>query len=176
MDIGIDLRVLAGGSYGGIAQYVLGLLPELFRLDKNIRFKLFFNAYRQSLPDYSWLDQENVQIFKFNYPNRLLFASSRLFSYPKLDHLVQGADVFFSPHFFSAPLSSRCRSVVTFHYLSFILHPQFFSWRKNIWHRLEMNPKKQAMRANKIIAVSESTKNDLINLFGIDLEKIQVIY
>ena len=109
MDIGIDLRVLAGGSYGGIAQYVLGLLPELFRLDKNIRFKLFFNAYRQSLPDYSWLDQENVQLFKFNYPNRLLFASSRLFSYPKLDYLVQGADVFFSPHFFSAPLSPRCR-------------------------------------------------------------------
>ena len=176
MDIGIDLRVLAGGSYGGIAQYVLGLLPELFRLDKNIRFKLFFNAYRQSLPDYSWLDQENVQLFKFNYPNRLLFASSRLFSYPKLDYLVQGADVFFSPHFFSAPLSPRCRSVVTFHDLSFIRYPGFFSWRKNVWHRFEMNPYWQAQQAIKIIAVSQSTKDDLVNLLGVDPKKIEVTY
>src|SRR3989344_6075925 len=176
MDIGIDLRVLAGGLYGGIAQYILGLLPELFKIDRKIKFKLFFNAYKKKLPNYSWLESENVQLFQSNYPNRLFFASSRFFSYPKLDNLIRGADVFFSPHFFAAPLSLQCRSVVTFHDLSFLRYPEFFSLRKNIWHRLEMNPREQALRANKIIAVSESTKNDLVNLFGIDPEKIQVIY
>ncbi len=39
-----------------------------------------------------------------------------------------------------------------------------------------MNPRKQAERATKIITVSESTKNDLINLYGIDPKKIRVIY
>ncbi|TSC74672.1 MAG: Glycosyl transferase group 1, partial [Parcubacteria group bacterium Gr01-1014_44] len=116
------------------------------------------------------------RLFRFNYPNRLLFASSRIFNYPKLDNLVRGADVFFSPHFFSAPLSSGCRSGVTFHDLSFIRYPEFFSWRKNIWHRLEMNPRRQAQRADKIIAVSESTRSDLISLFGVSDKKIEVIY
>ena len=182
MDIGIDLRVLAGGSYGGIAQYLLCLLPELFSAaDRSayggkIKFKLFFNAYQKKLFDYPWLENENVQLIHLNYPNRLLFASSKLFEYPKLDNLIRGADVFFSPHFLAAPLSPQCRSVVTIHDLSFIHYPEFFSLRKNIWHRLEMNPKKQALRADKVIAVSESTKNDLVNLFGIDPEKIQVIY
>ncbi len=174
--IGVDLRVLAGGAYGGIAQYLLGLLPELFKIDRTIKFKLFFSAYKKRLPRYSWLEEENVRLFRFNYPNRLLFASSRIFNYPKLDNLVRGADVFFSPHFFSAPLSSGCRSVVTFHDLSFIRYPEFFSWRKNIWHRLEMNPRRQAQRADKIIAVSESTRSDLISLFGVSDKKIEVIY
>src|SRR3989344_6111320 len=176
MDIGIDLRVLAGGLYGGIAQYLLGLLPELFKIDREIKFKLFFNAYKKKLSDYPWLESENVQLFQSNYPNRFLFASSRFFSYPKLDNLIRGADVFFSPHFFAAPLSLQCCSVVTFHDLSFLRYPEFFSLRKNIWHRLEMNPREQALRANKIIAVSESTKNDLVNLFGIDPAKIKVVY
>ncbi len=180
MDIGIDLRVLAGGSYGGIAQYLLGLLPELFKVDRKVKFKLFFSSYHlQGLAlqvDNLIKEEENVRLFKFNYPNRLLFASSRLLNYPKLDHLVQGADVFFSPHFFSAPLSSRCRSVVTFHDLSFFRYPEFFSWRNNIWHRLEMNPRRQAQQAAKIIAVSQSTKDDLVNLLGVDSQKVNVIY
>ena len=182
MDIGIDLRVLAGGSYGGIAQYLLGLLPELFRVDRSIKFKLFFSSGNSQARPFlrskvePWLGQENIRLFQFHCPNRLLFTSSKFFNSPKLDYLVQGADVFFSPHFFTAPLSPRCRSVVTFHDLSFIHYPEFFSWRKNIWHRFEMNPRRQAQKANRIIAVSQSTKDDLVNLLGVNPEKIKVIY
>lgn len=39
-----------------------------------------------------------------------------------------------------------------------------------------MNARRDARRTNKIIAVSESTKNDLINLYQIKPEKIKVIY
>lgn len=182
------MRVLTSGSYGGIAQYLLGLLPELFSAaggsayGGKIKFKLFFSERKNRVRPIlrskvePWFKQENVRLFQFKYPNRLLFTSSRFFNYPKLDYLVQGADVFFSPHFFSAPLSPQCRSVVTFHDLSFIRHPEFFSFRKNIWHRFEMNPRAQAERADKIIAVSHSTKNDLINLFDIEPEKIRVVY
>lgn len=182
MVIGIDLRVLGGGAYGGIAQYLLGLLPELFKLDSNVKFKLFFSGRNAKIRPWiskkiePWLEQGNVRLFQFNLPNRLLFASSRFFNYPKLDYLIHGADVFFSPHFFSAPLSDQCHSVITFHDLSFIRYPEFFSWRKNFWHRFEMNPRGQAQRADKIIAVSQSTKNDLIGLFGIEEKKIAVVY
>ena len=42
MIIAIDLRALASGR-GGIHEYILHLVPELVRLDRTIKFKLFFN-------------------------------------------------------------------------------------------------------------------------------------
>jgi len=176
MTIGIDVRILGGSEEGGIAQYVINLLPKLFQVDRSIKFKLFFNSFRSKKISYDWLSEKNVELFKFNIPNHLLFASAKLFNRPFIDKILGGVDVFFSPHFFLAPLSKNCKSVVTFHDLSFVRYPEFFSRRKNFWHNFEMNPKKQAREADKIIAMSCSTRNDLVSTFGINPDKIKVIY
>ena len=39
-----------------------------------------------------------------------------------------------------------------------------------------MDPKKLCEKSNKIISVSEATKNDLINTYGIEARKIKRIY
>src|SRR3989344_9113087 len=176
MTIGIDIRVLAGDLQNGIAQYLLNILPKLIGLDSQIKFKLFFSSFKSKELDYDWLKEKNVELYRFKIPNNFLFSSSKIFNCPFLDEMIGGVDMFFSPHFFLAPLSGRCKSSVVFHDLSFLRYPEFFSWRKNIWHRFEMNPKKQAQEANKIIAVSQSTKDDLVNLLKIVPEKIEVIY
>jgi glycosyltransferase involved in cell wall biosynthesis len=85
-------------------------------------------------------------------------------------------DVYFNPHFFNAPVSGKCRKIITFHDLSFVRYPEFFSWRKRLWQRFLIGAKKEAKTADRIIAVSESTKEDLVNLFKIKEEKIKVIY
>ena len=64
---------------------------------------------------------------------------------------------------------------MTFHDLSFLHHPYFFSWKQKFWHWLQ-DIKKQAEQADKIIAVSEFTKKDLMESFKLPSEKIQVIY
>ena len=128
------------------------------------------------LPEYDWLKYPNVELFRYRFPNKLLFFSSSFLNTPKLDQLMGGVDVFFSPHFFITALSSACKRVVTFHDLSYIHFPEFFSWRKNIWHNFEMRPIWQSHFSDKIIAVSESTKNDLVNLYHVDPAKVQVIY
>lgn len=174
--IGIDIRVLAGDLQNGIAQYLLNILPELIKLDPQIKFKLFFSSLKKHKLDYDWLKEKNIELYRFKISNHFLFASSKIFNRPCLDKMVRGADIFFSPHFFLAPLSGECKSAVVFHDLSFLRYPEFFSWRKNIWHRFEMNPKKQALAADKIIAVSRSTRNDLIYFFGTNSNKIKVIY
>lgn len=176
MTIGIDIRVLGGSDEGGIAQYAINLLPGLFELDRSIKFKLFYSSFGAREISYDWFSEKNVELFKFEIPNRLLFASAKLFNRPFVDKILGGADVFFSPHFFLAPLSASCKSVITFHDLSFVRYPEFFSWRKNFWHRFEMSPKKQAKRADKVISVSQSTRNDLVSVFGINPNKIKIIY
>lgn len=176
MVIGIDIRVLGNKIKSGIEEYTENLLAHLLPLDKSVKFKLFFSSSRAELQDYDWFHLSNVELYKFKISNKLLFLSSRLFNFPKIDQMMGGVDVFFFPHFFLTSLSASCKRITTFHDLSFVYFPEFFSWRKNIWHKFEMAPQWQARFSDKIITVSESTKNDLVNLYKIDPGKIEVIY
>lgn len=176
MTIGIDLRVLAKGARSGIEEYTINLLSRLLSLDKNIKFKLFYNAFNQAELDYDWLKMPNVELKKFRFPNRFVFdPAAKFLKLPKIDKLLGGCDIFFVPHFLLAPVSKNCRKAVTFHDLSFEYFPEFFSWRKRFWHA-SLAPRARVLEADKIIAVSQSTKNDLVDLYGAPAEPINVIY
>ncbi len=176
MNIGIDIRVLARGTRTGVEEYTINLLSELLPLEPKINYQLFYNAFNKVGLDYNWFNFNNVQLKDFRIPNRFLFASARYLNQPKIDKLLKGIDVYFNPHFFVAPLTNKCKKVITFHDLSFEHYPEFFSRRKRAWQKILMNAKQEAQRADRIIAVSQSTKDDLVNLYGIPQEKIKVIY
>ncbi|MFH1611878.1 MAG: glycosyltransferase family 1 protein [bacterium] len=176
MTIGIDIRVLAKGTRTGVEEYTINLLSHLLPLDKTVKYKLFYNAFHKPILDYDWLNLDNVELCNFIIPNRAFFGMTRYLNQPKVDKLLKGVDVYFNPHFFNAPVSKECRKVVTFHDLSFKRYQYYFSKRKRLWQIFLMNAKREAQTADKIIAVSESTKNDLVNLCKINSDKIQVIY
>jgi len=177
MTIAIDIRALAGGLQGGIQEYILQLLPELVNLDRSIKFKLFFNAHRQRISAQSqWLKQSNVELVQTNLSNQWLMARTGWFARPFLDELAGGADVWFSPHFFPVALSKCCHLVTTFHDLSWVRHPEFFSWRQRLWHHWLVDPHTLAQRAKQIIAVSHSTRSDLVELYKLPAEKISMIH
>ena len=72
------------------------------------------------------------------------------------------------------PGKLKCPSVVTMLDLIFMRYPQYFkAWDRN-YYRTSF--KKSAQLADHIISISEATKADLINYFGIKEEKISVIY
>jgi glycosyltransferase involved in cell wall biosynthesis len=174
MTIGVDIRPMAGLKTG-VQEYTEQILAHMIALAPEHQFKLFFSSFRSPPPRRPWMDAPNVQLIHHIIPNNLLFFAGNIFSYPFIDDLVGGADVFFSPHFFIAPLSSSCRRVTTFHDLSFLRFPEFFTWCKRWWHTIEMDPAGQARFSNKIISVSESTKTDLVDYYHIDPANISVI-
>ncbi len=176
MKIGIDLRVLSRGTRTGVEEYLVNLLAALLPLDQNINYHLFYNAFRKVEFNPSWLKLPNVWLGDFSIPNRVLFLSTKYQKRPQLDRLLNGVDIYFNPHFFNAPVSKDCQKVVVFHDLSFERYPEYFSWRKRIWQRLLIGAKSEARNADKVIAVSESTKSDLIHFYQIEPEKIKVIY
>ena len=192
MIVGIDIRVLGNETKSGIEEYTENLLAHLLPLDSKIKFKLFYSSRKSNLKDYSlfgktqghtersrmydWLGLPNVELKQFQIPSKLLFGSSRFLDRPHIDKMIGGVDVFFSPHFILTSLSPECRRVVTFHDLSYEHFPEFFSWRRNLWHGFEMKPTWQSKLADRIIAVSESTKEDLIKKYEVDPVKIKVVY
>lgn len=141
MTIGVDIRLLSKNKSSGIEEYTKNILAHMIPLARNVKFKLFYSGIKDTLIRYSWMEADNVELFYKRVPNKVLFATSRFVGQPYLDQIIKGADVFFSPHFYITSLSSECRRVVTFHDLSFLHHPQFFSFDRNIWNTLQMNPK-----------------------------------
>ncbi len=176
MIIGVDIRPLAVGRRSGIQEYTEQLLAHLLPLDPSITYRLFYSSWRMELPAYPWLTLPNVELVARRIPNRVLFWSGRLCNAPTIDTLIGGCDVFFSPHLFLAPLSPWVKRVTTYHDLSFERFPEFFSLRQRLWHRLEMRPRWQARFSHRIIAVSDSTKADIVSLYGIDPANIERIY
>lgn len=175
MIIGIDIRVLGSNMRSGVEEYTENLLAHLLELNRDIKFKLFYSSFRNDLKKYEWMKLPNVEVFNFKLPNKLLFVLSRLFNRPYIDKLIGGADVFLSPHFLLAPLSHDCKRVTTFHDLSCVRFKEFFSWRRNLWHKFQIQFRDHAV-SDKIIAVSQSTKKDLIEKYDFPSNKIKVIY
>jgi len=175
MIIGIDIRSLSGGAYTGVGEYTRNLLEHMISLDQRIQFKLFFNAHNDR-PDLNFLDKaDNIRPYFFRYPNKYFSATTRFLHVPKIDKMIGGCDVLFSPHFIAAPISKDCRKVITFHDLSFERYPEFFDLQRKFWH-FSNRPKRQALAADKIIAVSESTAYDLLDIYRADFNKVSVVY
>ena len=70
--------------------------------------------------------------------------------------------------------ANNIKSVVTIHDLIFMRYPKLYSFFDRKIHYLKF--KKSAKAADKIIAISEQTKLDIITYLNVSPEKIEVIY
>lgn len=66
------------------------------------------------------------------------------------------------------------RSVVTIHDLIFLRYPQYYPFFDRIIYKLKVGH--AARSADKVIAISQQTKDDLIQYLGIKADRISVIY
>lgn len=188
MRIGFDTRALLGRSWfgpgtgsvfapAGVAGYVFNIINHLTQIDGENEYVLFFNSFKQA--DISLIkdiiNRPNVSLKTFHIPNKIFDRSARFLSWPKIDSLLGGVDVFFSPHFNITPLSDKTRHVLTIHDISFEFYPEFYPLRKRFWHWTQ-NVRVACQRADHVIAVSNNTKQDLISKYGLVSEKISVIY
>jgi glycosyltransferase involved in cell wall biosynthesis len=82
-------------------------------------------------------------------------------------------DVFHEPSFI-APFLKRCPTVVTVHDLAYKFIPNGFNLRNRLY--LNRLIKRSLKISDRIIAVSEHTKKDILQNYGIDERKVKVIY
>ncbi len=175
MKIGVDIRPLQEGITSGIGQYTYHILVNLVPLDSDIEYHFFYNACKPHSDLFTYFPFPNITWHTFHISNRVLNACILALHWPKLDTLVGGVDVWFSPSWSYTALSSHVKQVLVVHDISFRVDPSFFTFRRNLWHRL-VRPKYSCNRAHHIIAVSHSTKEDLVDLYDIPKEKISVVH
>jgi glycosyltransferase involved in cell wall biosynthesis len=170
MRIAVDVRSLMEGRHSGVEEYTTQIIRSLLAAAPQHEFHLFYNAARRiTLPEF-----RGAVMHGFRYPNKLFNLSQLLLQRPAWSSLVP-ADCYFVPNFRLAPLAANMPLVTSVHDLSFERFPEFFSWRRRVWHRL-MRPRILLAHSTQIIAMSEATRADIVDLYDVAPEKISVIY
>jgi len=176
MKIGVDIRVLMDKQYSGVSEYSSVLLRTMLRLDEDNEYRLFYNSFRDVSARIGQFEHPHLQIKHTAYPNRFFnYCLQKSFSWPKLDKVVGGTDIFWSPHINFSHFSPDTKHVLTIHDVSFLHYPEFFSYRKNFWHRA-LALKKLVSNCAAIVAVSENTRQDIIEFLHVPEEKVHTIY
>lgn len=71
-------------------------------------------------------------------------------------------------------IKTNIKTVVTIHDLIFLRYPELY---KSIDRKIyEKKYRHACLKADKVIAISDQTKQDIVQYFGIDMNKIEVIY
>jgi glycosyltransferase involved in cell wall biosynthesis len=83
------------------------------------------------------------------------------------------ANVLFAPAY-TAPLACSIPIVVTVHDVSFVAHPEWFSWREGFRRRLITQA--SARRAARVLTQSDFTKREAVRYLGLDQSRVDVIY
>lgn len=167
--IGIDARLFGTALAVGIGRYTEELIRNLVGLDKDNKYHIFLSkSAAENFPIYAPnLSKTGVDFSHYSY--------SEQFKYPiilkKTDLDLIHYTNFNSPIFFTS-----IPSVATIHDLTLWFFPGRGqkSWFRRMIYRLVI--KRTCENAKRIIAITKKTKQDIVELLGINPEKITVIY
>lgn len=179
MKIGIDIsQIVYGGT--GVATYTKLLVSALLKEAKEDRFVLFGSSLRNQKPMrdfFKSFGKENVKKKFYLFPPKLLeFLWNGVHVFP-IENLIGEVDVFHSSDWLEPP-TKNAKKVTTVHDLTVFKYSETFSPRGG--HDIVRNQKRKLFftkrDGDKIIAVSETTKKDLMEILKIPERKIKVIY
>ena len=164
MRVGIDLRKLH--DYG-IGTYVRNLVTGLARQQDDAQYVLLCRPQ----------DRE----FVASLGPRFHAAVERAGNYSAREQLTvplalrrARVDLFHAPHYVVSPLTS-CPFVVTIHDCIHLRFPQYLPNRAAYYYARTMMAM-AARRAQRVLTVSEASKDDILHYLRVPAEKVEVIY
>lgn len=148
----------------GVYNFALNLLENLSKYDRENKYLLY---------SFDKIPVDVLKKFGTNFINIVLKPRKGWFNIRlSLEFIIHKPDIFLGLSQ-ALPYYHPIKSIIYVHDLAFELYPQFY---KDSYNRLSRQTKFAAKYAQKLVAVSNTTKNDLIKLYKINPDKIEVIY
>jgi len=163
----INLRTLQDG----MGRFTKEFLKGLARLGTENEYFLFFyhNILDEIKIDSHHFNKIPVKIFLDNYlPKNQIYLSLMKKKLPKIDFIH--SPVSLPPAFFF----KKNKVIATIHDLAFKFFPETCSKKSLLWWNISWP--RCLKRTDHIVAISQNTKKDLIEIYKIPDEKISVIY
>ncbi len=173
----IDGLGLVEGHFSGVAQYILGILRGI---DEILDEAAFVNRPMpevtviipyDSLPRYLEFGFRQLNFKRFPLSFRYMSALWHRGKLPPLD-LWCGKGIYIFPRFVDMPLAiSKSAALVIFD-LSYELYRQYSDEGNSVF--LSKGVRKSVRKTNKVIAISENARKELIDFYKLPEEKVVV--
>jgi len=168
MRIRINAKAAVQKNRTGVEEYAYQVIKHLTLLPEAKAHQFFLLVPKGRHEGFDFPLPENFTIKELYWPLPFFWSQIRL----TLEMLLNPRDVFFV-HVHVLPFFCPKNSVATIHGLEYEHFPQHYPrWG---YYYLRWNTKNVLRRARKIIAVSESTKHDLVKLYKGRADKISVV-
>jgi len=168
--IGVNALYLIPGGVGGTEIYLRSLIDALADIDDTNQYILFTNRETGDslLPRAANFRSVPQPVAATNRPARLLWEQTKL----PLQAWKWRLNVLVNPGF-TAPAVCGCRQVTVFHDLQHKRHPRYFRWYELPFWNLFLAM--SARVSDRLIAVSESTREDLLLFYKLPPEKVTTV-
>ncbi len=175
MKIGIEASAFFRKQKTGIGYYTHCLLAETIRQMPSSRFDLCYISFLTRRPEQFQTEAHNVRLRRiWFFSSKIYNRLDRYFVPPPIDLFARSRnDVFIFPNFVSWPLWLCGNSILFVHDLAFIDTPEKLA--PNHLSYLRKKVPNGIKKANQIVTISESTKQQIMKHFGINEAKISVI-
>lgn len=165
--IGVNALYLIPGGVGGTEIYLRRLLAALASIDRDNEYFIFTNRETTDLVPRQANFHAKPQAVRARFrPARILWEQT------VLAVEAAGLDVLLNPGF-TSPVLAPCACVTVFHDLQHAHYPEHFRWFDLPFWKLLLWA--SAHRARRVIAVSEATRADLVRVYGLPPERIDVV-
>jgi glycosyltransferase involved in cell wall biosynthesis len=157
---------------GGIGRYVRELVAALALLDRESEYRLFVaGAVHSSLSDFSgnfsWFPTRVSSVWLSRLWHRLRIPIP-------VQIFVGWVDLYHATDFVLPPLFSWTKSIVTVHDLSFVRVPGAASPALRAY--LDRVVPDSVRRASYVLADSEATRRDVLEVYGVESGRVGVLY
>lgn len=174
MKIAINCQFCFQKGASGIKEYIINLTNHLEKVDLKNEYVLYvledqFEFAKTKLPARFKLKTIPYQRTFISKIKRSLF-SQRFWSKEEKE---EGFNIFHSP-FFHAPKMKKARLIITVHDLRLYRYPKTYAFLR--YQFLKRAVKNSITRADQIIAISQFTKNEIIDTCGVNPDKVTVIH
>lgn len=173
MRIGLEVTA-AVRQGGGIGRYVRELLRAMAASDRDNNYRLFYaspNPVPHPLPPLP----PNFHATRLPFEDIWLARLWHRLRAPLPVELITGRiDVYHSPDFTLAPTLPGTPGLLTVHDLSFLRDPSSASPALRSY--LQIAVRRSVLSASHILADSQATKVDLIEIYGTPADRITVLY
>ncbi|MFZ5639499.1 MAG: glycosyltransferase family 4 protein [Bacillota bacterium] len=160
--IDIDARML---GFSGIGVYLENLVREMAVQSTQYTFNLFGNLAKLTLFSEPNIIKNSLDAPVYGLKEQLVI--NRVFA--KTD-----SSLLHCPHY-NIPLLYKGKLVVTVHDLIHLKFPQYLP-NKTAYLYARLMIGSAVKKADKVIAVSENTKRDIVDWFSVNPDKVEVIY
>ena len=186
MKVLFDNQIFKAQKYGGISRYFTELFKR-FNGKENLEYEMPIrdsdNEYLKKIPPFSNIDLSRKKLLP-NINSKLRRVLNKINDTFDKDSNInrvkkalkkQDFDIF-HPTYYSSYFLKYLKNkpfVLTVYDMIHEIYPEHFLFDRGMTTR---NKKKLVLKADKIIAISENTKKDIIRFYNIKEDKIKVIY